>query len=108
MNPGEYTVRRATVDDVKSLLKLWESAGLPGIELERRLTEFQVVVDSNETIVAAMGLQIEAKNGKVHSEAFSDPALKDTLRPRLWDRMLIVAKNIGLFGMSTLERGQFW
>src|SRR5258708_11300123 len=101
MNQPEYSVRRATVDDVKSLVKLWESAALPALELERRLTEFQVVVDGQDNIVGAIGLHIEGKNGKLHSEAFANPQQADVLRPKLGERMQTVGKNHGPFRLCT-------
>src|SRR5258708_27610522 len=108
MNQPEYSVRRATVDDVKSLVKLWESASLPALDMERRLTEFQVVVQAHDNLVGAIGLHIEGKNGKLHSEAFADPQQIDALRPKLWERMVTVGKNHGLFRLWTLQSAPFW
>jgi len=44
MNQPVFHVRRATVDDLEALRALWETMHFPALELERRLTEFQVAV----------------------------------------------------------------
>jgi hypothetical protein len=48
------------------------------------------------------------KQGQVHSEAFTDFALSDTLRPMIWDRLQAVANNHGLTRIWTHESAPFW
>lgn len=109
MNAGNYRARRATTDDVAALVPLWQSAQLPGAaELDKRLTEFQVVEDADGKLLGAIGLQIAGSEGKIHSEAYADFALTDQLRPLLWERINTVAKNHGLFRLWTNESAPFW
>jgi hypothetical protein len=53
MNLPVLRVRRATTDDRKSLKALWQSMLLPADELEKRLTEFQVVVTADDSALGA-------------------------------------------------------
>lgn len=109
MNSGNYRARRATTDDVAALLPLWQSAQIPSAkELDKRLTEFQVVENADGKLLGAIGLQIAGTEGKIHSEAYTDFALTDQLRPLLWERISTVAKNHGLFRLWTDEPAPFW
>ncbi|MGA2748487.1 MAG: hypothetical protein ABSG59_06905 [Verrucomicrobiota bacterium] len=109
MNPrGAYQIRRATTDDLPQLIVLWNAAQFPAPDLEKRFTEFQIAADSQGRLLAAIGLQIDAADGKVHSETFADFALSDDLRPLLWERLQTVAANHGLFRLWTEESAPFW
>ena len=108
MNSANYRVRRATTDDVEQLISLWQSAHLPATELDKRFTEFQVVESADGKLLGAIGLQINGAEGKIHSEAYSDFALTDQLRPLLWERLQNVANNHGLFRLWTDESAPFW
>ena len=103
-----YQARRATLEDLPALRSLWHTARLPGEELEKRFTEFQVVPASDGNILAAVGLQMLRQQGYIHSEAFTDPALAAELRPLLWQRTLTVAKNNGLLRIWTLPTAHFY
>lgn len=105
---SSYKVRRALVDDRPALAALWETMRLPADELERRLTEFQVVVDADDRVIGAIGIRLAGKQGLVHSEAFTDFALADTLRAALWERLQSVAANHGLVRLWTTETAPFW
>ncbi len=108
MNPGSYQVRRATVDDLEELRELWRESQLPVAELEKRFTEFQIVVDADEQLLGGLGLLVFGSQGKLHSESFRHPELEDELRPLLWDRLQILAHNHGLAKIWTLEQSPFW
>lgn len=108
MNATYYRARRATTEDVFSLVQLWQSAHLPADELEKRFTEFQLVEEDAGKLLGAVGLQIAGKEGKIHSEAYTDFALTDRLRPLLWERLNTVATNHGLFRLWTDEPAPFW
>ena len=108
MNDTQFKVRRATVDDLPLLTQLLSASLLPAGVLEKRFTEFQVVENQEGTLVAALGLQIAGKHGKVHSESFADFALTDTLRPLLWERLQSVATNHQLVRLWTRESAPFW
>ncbi len=108
MNPEEFEVRRATLDDLDGLKTLWEQARLPVLELERHLTEFQVVVTPAGGIIGALGLRVQGKHGLLHSEAFVHPEAEDGYRPRIWQRLMNIARNRGLARLWTLEESPFW
>jgi N-acetylglutamate synthase-like GNAT family acetyltransferase len=107
MSPSEYQIRRATVDDLPALKQLWEYARLPALELERRFTEFQLAATPDGKIAGAVGLHIERQQGEIHSEAYAEPESEETLRPLLWDRVLMVAKNHGLLRLWALATTNF-
>lgn len=108
MNSANFRARRATTDDVPALVPLWQSAHLPADELDKRFTEFQIVESADGKLLGAIGLQIAGKEGKIHSEAYTDFALTDQLRPLLWERINMVATNHGLFRLWTEEPAPFW
>jgi N-acetylglutamate synthase-like GNAT family acetyltransferase len=108
VSSSKYRVRRATLDDIGQLTALWDSMQYPTQDLARRVTEFQVAEGPDGTVLGALGLQIAERQGRVHSEAFSDFALADHLRPLLWDRMQAVATNQGLLRLWTQEQAPFW
>ena len=104
----KYRVRRATLDDIGQLTAMWESMYYPTEELARRVTEFHVAEGLDGKVLGALGLQIAERQGRVHSEAFSDFALSEQLRPLLWDRVHAVATNQGLLRVWTQEQAPFW
>jgi hypothetical protein len=77
-------------------------------ELARRVTDFQVAETSEGTLVGAVGLLVADRQGYIHSEAFTDFALADTLRPMLWNRLHTVANNFALLRFWTREQAPFW
>jgi len=103
-----FSVRRATTDDLAQLVALWQAAQLPSRELEKRFTEFQIAEDADGNLAGAIGLQIAGQEGKIHNETFADFGLTDTLRPLLWQRLQMVAQNHGLFRVWTEESAPFW
>jgi N-acetylglutamate synthase-like GNAT family acetyltransferase len=108
MNSPEYTVRRATVDDLDGLKQLWEWARLQVLDLEKRLTEFQLVVSQEGDLLGAQGLHIEGKLGKLHSEAFTRPEQEEQFRALMWERIQVVARNHGLVRLWTQQKSPFW
>lgn len=108
MSTAGHRVSRATIDHLQQLRALWQAAELPGWELEKRLTEFQVVEAQDGTVLGAVGLQIVDRQGRIHSEAFADPTSADELRWLLWDRLSSIAQNYGLVRLWTQERAPFW
>ena len=105
---SNYRVRRATLDDINQLTTLWKSMGFPVDDLAKRITEFQVAEGPQAKVVGALGLQIAERQGRIHSECFSDFALAEQLRPLLWDRVHSVAINHGLLRLWTQEQAPFW
>jgi N-acetylglutamate synthase-like GNAT family acetyltransferase len=108
MNSSTFRVRRATLDDISDLAALWNSMKFPADTLSKRVTDFQVAEKSDGGLVGAVGLEIAQKQGRIHSEAFTDFALADELRPKLWERIRAVATNHGLLRLWTQEKAPFW
>jgi len=108
MNSPDYTLRRATVDDLIGLKQLWERAHLQVLDLEKRLTEFQLIITDTGDLVGAIGLRIEGKQGNLHSEAFARAEDQDKFRQQLWERIQSVARNHGLVRLWTQEPAPFW
>jgi N-acetylglutamate synthase-like GNAT family acetyltransferase len=108
MSEADYQVRRATVDDLHSLKALWESMRFPAVELERRLTEFQLAETPDGELLGALAMEIAGRHGRLHSEAFNDFALAEPLRQRLWERMQSLATNHGLVRIWAQETAPFW
>ena len=108
MTVSNYRVRRATLDDITQLTAIWKSMGFPVEDLSKRITDFQVAEGADGKVVGALGLQIAERQGRVHSEGFSDFALADQLRALLWDRIHAVATNHGLLRLWAQEQAPFW
>ena len=108
MTAPQFQARRATLDDLPALRPLWEAERLDAIALEKRLTEFQVACDEEGRVLGAVGMQRHQQHGLLHSEAFADFALADTLRLLLWERLRTVGRNYALARMWTRETSQFW
>ncbi len=105
---ANYRVRRATLDDISQLTSLWQTMHFPAEDLSRRITEFQVAENPEGKLVGAVGLQIVQRNGRIHSEGFTDFTVADQLRPLLWERLHAVANNHGLLRLWTREQAPFW
>ncbi len=108
MNPPVLRVRRATVDDLETLKTLWASMRLSPDELEPRLTEFQVVENSENQVLGAIGVQIAGQHALLHSEGYSDFSVADSARHLFWERIRTLASNHGVFRIWTQERSPFW
>jgi N-acetylglutamate synthase-like GNAT family acetyltransferase len=108
MSSLKFQARRATVDDLPRLKQLWALMRLPETELERQLTDFQVVTDEAGIIVGCAAFQMNQRHARIHSEAFEDFGLADYARPALWSRIQTLATNHGLVRLWTQETSPFW
>jgi hypothetical protein len=108
MQPADFRIRRAVVDDLPGLLTLWRSMNFSTGELEKRLTEFQVAENAGGELVGALGLDIAGQQARLHHEAYTDFALADRLRPLFWDKLLTLLSNNGVFRVWTQEDAPFW
>ncbi len=108
MSPTHFRVRRATTDDFQSLRSLWHSMRLPADELEKRLTEFQVMVTADGQIVGAIGVQIVRQHALLHSEGYTDFSVADAARELFWERIQTIAAHNGVFRLWTRENSPFW
>jgi len=108
MTPLSLRIRRATVDDRVALKAIWASMRLPADELEKRLTEFQVVENSGGEVIGALGFQILRQHALLHNESYSDFGVADAARELFWERLQKLASNHGVFRVWTQERSPFW
>ena len=108
MSSTRLRIRRATTDDFQSLRSLWNSMRLPADELERRLTEFQLVESTDGQLVGAIGIQIVRQHARLHSEAYADLSLADAARELFWERIQVIASHHGVFRLWTQEKSPFW
>ena len=108
MNPPSLRISRATTNDLPALRALWSEARLPADDLEKRLTEFQVVRDAAGRFVGAIGVQFSRQHALLHNEGFADFSLADAARDLFWERLQILASNHGVFRVWTQERSPFW
>jgi N-acetylglutamate synthase-like GNAT family acetyltransferase len=108
MSSQTLRIRRATVDDRDALKTLWASMRLSPDELEKRLTEFQVVENSDGEIVGAIGIQFSRQHALLHSEGYSDFSIADAARQLFWERIQTLASHSGSFRVWTQERSPFW
>jgi len=108
MSSPQFRVRRATTDDFQGLRAIWNSTGLPADKLDKRLTEFQVVEAEDGQIAGAIGLQIIRQHALLHSEAYADYSVADTVRPLFWERIRLIASHHGVFRLWTQENSPFW
>jgi N-acetylglutamate synthase-like GNAT family acetyltransferase len=108
MNLSAIRIRRATTDDFQSLKSLWNSMRLPTDELEKRLTEFQVIEAADGQIVGAIGVQITGHHALLHSEGYTDFSVADAARQLFWERIQTIAPHHGVFRLWTQENSPFW
>ncbi len=108
MSPQILRIRRATVDDRAALKTIWASMRLPADELEKRLTEFQVVENAEGGVIGAIGFQVLRQHALLHNESYSDFAVADAARELFWERLQKLAANHGVFRVWTQERSPFW
>jgi N-acetylglutamate synthase-like GNAT family acetyltransferase len=108
MTAESHRVRRATLDDLACLKALWEAMQFPADELEKRLTEFQVVEAVGGRIVGAMGVQIAGSHARLHCEAYPDFAVADEVRTLLMERIQSLAANHGILRLWTQEKSPYW
>jgi hypothetical protein len=79
-----------------------------GDDLEKRLTEFQIVVDANGTFLGAIGFQAAREHALLHNEGFTDFSIADAARDLFWQRIQILCSNHTVFRIWTQERSPFW
>lgn len=104
MLPSAYTARRATIEDLPGLHRIWNG---PRPE-EKRIGDLQVALDSQGIIVGVLGLQIASGHGTVHSETIVSTLDPDPIRALLWERISTVARNNGLFRLWSTLNTPFW
>jgi len=91
-----YQVRRANLEDLPVLKALWSVNHLPSLELEKHLTEFQLVLRPDGVALGTVALRIAGVHGLVHSEAYYSAAQAAECQTQLWARLQSLAHNRGL------------
>ncbi len=81
---------------------------LPEAELEKRLTEFQIVEDADGQFLGAIGFQASRQHALLHNEGFTDFSVADAARELFWQRIQVLAANHTVFRLWTQERSPFW
>lgn len=77
-------------------------------DLEKRLTEFQLVVDANGTFLGAIGFQVCKEHALLHNEGFTDFSIADAARDLFWQRIQVLCSNHTVFRVWSQERSPFW
>ncbi|HEX5221001.1 MAG TPA: hypothetical protein VFZ59_15660 [Verrucomicrobiae bacterium] len=108
MSSSRLQARRATLEDIEALRGLWEMMRYPIAELEKQLTDFQVVADSEGKVVGSVGFRSAQRQGQIHSEAFSDFSFAERARPVLWERIQSLCNNHGVARLWTHDASPFW
>lgn len=108
MSSTNLQARRATLDDLGALKGLWEMMRFSPGELEKQLTDFQVVVDATGAVVGAIGFQMTQRQGWIHSESFGDFSLAEKARPLLWGRIQTLCTNHAIVRLWTQEQAPYW
>lgn len=107
MSSSEFKIRRVHVADLNELRSVWRAAGIYSLELEKRFTEFQIVIDCEAAIVASFGIDVRKKDGHIHSLAFRANAPKEELQEVVWKRAQNLAENHGLLRLWAPDE-PFW
>lgn len=104
-----HQVRRATIDDLVLLRRLWRQAGFTDHAFDKSFTDFQVIETASGDVLGALGLHIDGQHGRIYGEVFARPESAADLRPRLWDRLLTLARQRQLTRLWIESgSGQFW
>jgi N-acetylglutamate synthase-like GNAT family acetyltransferase len=104
----EPRIRRATLDDLETLRKLWAPIGFEVADLEKRLTEFQVGETEDGKFIGAVGFQLANGQGWIHHEAYADSAAAETVRALFWKRLQVIAANHGVLRLWVRENSLNW
>ena len=108
MSELTFYFRRATLEDIEILRELWQTALLPIQELEKRLTEFQIVEGMDGRIFGALGAGVQGEEAWVHHEVFVHPEAEVAVRAKLWNRLKILFGNQSAHRVWTREKADFW
>jgi hypothetical protein len=108
MSSANLLVRRAVIDDLPSLIPLWRGMNFSPEDLEKRLTDFQVAVDGQARVLGAVAFEVAGNQGRIHHEAFGDFSRADEARQLFWDKILMLAQNLGAYRVWTQEDAPFW
>jgi len=107
MSVAGFKIRRVHVGDLNELRAVWRAAGVYSLELEKRFTEFQVIINDKAAIVAAFAVNAQGKEAHIHTESYAPDAPKDEIRELIWKRVQTLAENRGLVRLWAEDQA-FW
>ncbi len=93
---ARYRLRRATLDDLPALKALWEVARQPVAELERRLTQFQLVERRDGVLCGAFGFRANGLQGLLFGVAFHSPPQALECQEEVWERIETLCRTLGV------------
>jgi N-acetylglutamate synthase-like GNAT family acetyltransferase len=108
MTEQTFYFRRATLEDIDILRGLWQTALFPVQELEKRLTDFQIVEGMDGRLLGALGICVQGEEALVHHEAFTHPEVEAAIREKLWNRLKVLFGNQSAHRIWTCEKAEFW
>lgn len=97
------------MEDLPVLRGLWGTARFPAFELEKRLTEFQLVTRADGVLTGAIGLRVSGWHVLLHHEAFYSNSGAEIGRPVLFEkiRKLIAGEGAARLWMAA-PIPEFW
>ena len=107
MSAAGLKIRRVHVGDLNELRAVWRAAGIYSLELEKRFTEFQIVINEKADIIASFGINAQGKEAHVHSESYAPDAPREEIRELIWKRVQTLAENRGLMRLWADDQ-EFW
>ena len=107
MTEQTFYFRRATLEDIDILRGLWQTALFPVQELEKRLTDFQIVEEMDGRLLGALGICVQGDEALVHHEAFTHPETEAAIREKLWNRLKVLFENQSAHRIWTCEKAEF-
>lgn len=108
MTDQTFHFRRATLEDIDVLRGLWQTALFPLYDLEKRLTEFQIVEGVDGRLLGALGMCVQGEEAFIHHEAYTHPSTEAAIREKLWNRLKFLFGNQSAHRIWTCEKADFW
>lgn len=96
------------MEDLPALRQLWATAQLAVHDLEKRFTDFHVLMSDKGEAAGAIGLHVARKQGWIHHEEFAHPEAEEELRPMVGERLMVAARNQGLHRLWTYETSPYY
>ena len=108
MSKPSFHLRRATLEDLELLRGLWQIALFSHSDLEKHLTEFQVIEGDDGRLLGAIGIRLRQENAWIHHAAFTRPHTGIALREILWDRLKSMFRQHGVHRVWISQSEDYW
>jgi len=105
---AQWSVRRASVEDVPALKEHWQKAGVLDDALEKNLTEFQIAENSEGTIRGVVGVRLHDQQAWIYHESFIDQSEAGSIQEAIWKRIHTLAQNHALYKIWTHSDSPTW